>query len=77
MRKFTVTLTVVALVLGAMASQASAQQQLNGAACFRALKNATSIVKPAACNGETGYCGCGPGWVSACAPRCCRCVPCY
>ncbi len=77
MRKFALTLTAVALVLGAMASQASAQQQLRGAACFQALKNASPIVKPAACGGGTGYCGCGPGWVSACAPRCCRCVPCY
>ena len=40
-------------------------------------KNATPFVKQAACNGRTGYCGCGPGWVSACVPRCCRCVPCY
>jgi hypothetical protein len=76
-RKFTMTLAAVALVLGAMASEASAQQQLRGAACFRALNNASSIVKRASCDGGTGYCGCGPGWVSACAPRCCRCVPCY
>ena len=41
------------------------------------LKNTTPFVKQAACNGSTGYCGCGPGWISACAPRCCRCVPCY
>jgi hypothetical protein len=75
MRKFTITLTAAALVLGAMA-QANAQNQQRGAAQIHALKNATPIVTPAACNGTTGGCGCGPGWVSACAPRCCRCVPC-
>ena len=32
---------------------------------------------PGNSNGMTGGCGCGPGWISACAPRCCRCVPCY
>ena len=76
MRKFALTLTAVALVLGAMALEASAQQQSRGAACFRPLKNATTILKPASCDGGTGYCGCGAGWISACAPRCCRCVPC-
>ena len=77
MRKLNLTLTVTALLLGAMAVQATAQNQQRGATCIRALKNATLIVKPAACDGSTGYCGCGPGWISACAPRCCRCVPCY
>jgi Bacterial capsule synthesis protein PGA_cap len=32
--------------------------------------------RQAACNGRTGRCGCGAGWVSACGNRCCRCVPC-
>jgi hypothetical protein len=78
MRKFTVTLTAAALVLGTMGLTASAQEQLRGAASIHALKNATPIVRLAACNGATGVCGCGPGWVSACAPRgCCRCVPCW
>lgn len=76
MRKLTLTLAAATLMLGAMALQASAQSQQRGAACIRALKNATPIVKLAACNGTTGYCGCGPGWISACAPQCCRCVPC-
>jgi hypothetical protein len=73
----TITLATAALVLGAMALPASAQNQQRGAASFHTLKNATPIVKQAACGGGTGYCGCGPGWVSACAPRCCRCVPCW
>jgi hypothetical protein len=41
------------------------------------LKNPTAFVKRAACNGTTGSCGCGPGWVTACPNRCCHCVPCY
>ena len=78
MRKFTVTLTAAALVPGTMGLTASAQEQLRGAASIHALKNATPIVRLAACNGGTGVCGCGPGWISACAPRgCCRCVPCW
>src|ERR1700730_2843995 len=77
MRKLTVTLTAAALLLGTMALQASAQTQQRGAANINALRNATPIVTPAACYGGTGYCGCGPGWVSACSPRCCRCVPCW
>ncbi len=78
MRKLTMVLTAAALVLGAMTLQASAQNQhYTGAACTPALTNASPIIKKAACDGSTGYCGCGPGWVSACAPRCCRCVPCY
>ena len=63
--------------IGALALPASAQNEQRGAASIHALKNATPIVTPAACRGGTGYCGCGPGWVSACAPRCCRCVPCW
>jgi hypothetical protein len=76
-RKLTMTLTAAAVLLGPMALQANAQNQQRGAATIHALKNATPIVTPAACNGGTGYCGCGPGWISACAPRCCRCVPCW
>jgi hypothetical protein len=75
MRKFTLPLAAAALMLGAMALEASAQQQ-RGAACIRSLSNATPIITQAACRGGTGYCGCGPGFISRCAPRCCRCVPC-
>jgi hypothetical protein len=71
-RKVTLTLSAVALVL--MAAQASAQNQQRGAACI--LELTTSIITPVACNGRTGACGCGPGWISACAPRCCQCVRC-
>jgi hypothetical protein len=77
MRKFAMTVMAAAFALGAMALQANAQYQRSGATClYSTLKNATPIVKQAGCRGGTGYCGCGPGWVSACAPNCCRCVPC-
>ncbi len=75
MRKPTMILTATALLL--MAFQASAQNQHRGAAQIHALKNATPLVTPVACYGGTGYCGCGPGWITSCAPRCCRCVPCW
>jgi hypothetical protein len=74
MIKLTMTLTAAALVLGAMAFQASAQ---DGAASTHPLKNMTPIVKLAACNGYTGGCGCAPGWISSCRHRCCRCVRCW
>jgi hypothetical protein len=77
MKKFALTLSAVVLVFGTLALPASAQAEQRGAAGVYKLRNATPIVKQAACNGATGYCGCGPGWISACAPRCCRCVPCY
>ena len=77
MRRLSLTLSAPLLVFGALALPASAQTEMRGAASIHALKNATPIVRQAACGGGTGYCGCGPGWVSACAPRCCRCVPCW
>ncbi len=48
MRKLTMTLTTAALLLGATALQAGAQNQQRGAASIHALKNATPIVTPAA-----------------------------
>ena len=65
MRKLSLALSAAVLVLGALALPASAQNEQRGAASIHALKNATPIVRPAACNGGTGYCGCGPGWISA------------
>jgi hypothetical protein len=79
MRKLKLSLTAAVLVLGTMAMTASAQTQAPGAASFHAqLKNATPIVKQAACNGTTGAYGCGPGWIWSCNRygRHCRCVPC-
>jgi len=77
MKKLAMTLAVAAFALGATALQANAQYQRPGAAaCFYALKNATPVIKRVDCRGGTGGCGCGPGWISACAPGCCRCVPC-
>jgi uncharacterized low-complexity protein len=76
MREFTKALTVSALLLGAMAVQASAQTQAPGAANIHAqMRNATPIVKQAACNGTTGRYGCGPGWVYSSSVR--ACVPCW
>jgi hypothetical protein len=66
-------------MLGGMAMSASAQNQAPGAARLHAqIQNATPIHQ-AACNGWTGSCGCGPGWISACAGagRCCHCVRCW
>jgi hypothetical protein len=79
MKKITMTLTAAILVLGTMAIAVNAQTQSLGASSFHAqLKNATPIVKQAACNGRTGSAGCGPGWVRACGPYGgnCRCVRC-
>jgi len=77
MKKIAMTVMAAAFALGAMGLAANAQIQRSNAVCLiSTMKNSTSIVKNAGCYGGTGYCGCGPGWVSACAPRCCRCVPC-
>jgi hypothetical protein len=76
MRKTTKLIAATMLALAALTLTADAQSQSIGGACTRALANVSMPVKNAACNGSTGYCGCGPGWISACAPRCCRCVPC-
>jgi hypothetical protein len=75
MRKLTMILTAAALVLGTMAIAANAQTQSPGAASFHAqIRNATPL-KQAACRGRWGpYCP--PGWVRACGPWGCRCVPC-
>ena len=72
MKKFVIALAAASGVFGALAMQAGAQ---DGAA-LHALKNQSPIIKLAACNGYTGHCGCAPGWISSCAHRCCRCVPC-
>ena len=77
MKKFILTLSAAVFVFAALALPAGAQNEQRGAASIHVLKNATPIARQAACNGGTGYCGCGPGWISACAPRCCRCVPCW
>ena len=75
MQRLMTTLAAVALILGTMAIGANAQNHQFGAG-FHALKNATPIYTPAGCRGFTGGCGCGPGFISACRDRCCRCVPC-
>jgi hypothetical protein len=75
-RKLTMTVAAAALVLGTMALQANAQNEHRGAAVLKSVKNATPIVTLAACNGTTGHCGCGAGWVSACGDKCCQCRPC-
>jgi hypothetical protein len=76
MRKFTLTLTAAALVLGSLVISASAQSQQAGAASMHALtKNATPIVTQAACGGFGPYCG--PGYTRVCGPYRCWCRPCY
>jgi hypothetical protein len=76
MRKLTMTLTAAALMLGTMAISANAQTAAGAASLHAQIHNAT-MFRHAACNGFTGGCGCAPGWISACANRCCRCVRCY
>jgi hypothetical protein len=77
MRNLAITLITTVFMLGAMALQASAQNVNRGAICpANALKNATPIVTEVACRGWTGRCGCGPGFISACRDRCCRCIRC-
>jgi hypothetical protein len=77
MRKLAMTLTAATLMLGTMAIATNAQTQAPGAASFHAqLKNATPIIKQAACNGTIGVYCCGPGWVRRCGYYGCRCVPC-
>ena len=75
MQNLNKALTVCAFVLGTMVVQASAQTQAPGAANIHAqIRNATPIVKQAACNGRTGRYGCGPGWIYSSSVR--ACVPC-
>lgn len=76
MRRTSKIFAVSMLALAALTLPAEAQSQSVAGACSRAVKALNMSVKEAACNGGTGYCGCGPGWVSACAPRCCECVRC-
>ena len=75
MQNLTKALTVSAVLLGAIAVQASAQTQTQGAANLRAqIRNATPIIEKAACNGTTGSYGCGPGLTWSSSVR--ACVPC-
>jgi len=77
MRKFVMILPAAMFVLGTMAMTDSVQAQGLGAAkVSQQLKNATPYIEKAACNGTTGGCGCGPGWVTSCPGGCCTCVPC-
>jgi hypothetical protein len=77
MRRFTMTLTAVMLVLGTMCMAASAQTQAPGAVGFHAqLRNATPIIKEAACNGQWGIYGCPPGTVRYCRGTRCWCGRC-
>jgi hypothetical protein len=68
-------LAVCALLLGAMVEQTSAQTQALGAANIHTqIRNATPIIKKAACNGTTGAYGCGPGLIWSSSVH--ACVPC-
>ena len=75
MGKFTMTLTVAAVVLVTTAIAANAQTQMPGAAGLHAqLQNATPL-KQAACRGWGPYCR--PGFTRVCGPYRCWCRPCY
>jgi len=76
MQRTTKIIATALLFLGALSLEASAQTMSIGSWRAQALPNYSTPFKNAACNGRTGYCGCGPGWISSCAPRCCHCVPC-
>ena len=76
MRRTTTIIATALLVLGTMTLDASAQSTSLGSLLSRATPNYSTPFKNAACNGRTGRCGCGPGWISSCLPYCCRCVPC-
>jgi hypothetical protein len=72
MKTLTLTLAAAALVLGATALSANAQQLGTGHA---QLQNATPIVKNVACRGYGARCG--PGFTWACGPYGrCFCRPC-
>jgi len=73
MKRLVMKLTAAALTSAVLAISANAQTLSYSAASFHAqIKNATPIIKQAACNGTTGGHGCGPGWVWNGA-RCVRC----
>ena len=76
MRKTTTIIATALLVLGTMTLGANAQSVNLGSWLSKTIPSYSTPFKNAACNGRTGYCGCGPGWISSCAPRCCHCVPC-
>jgi hypothetical protein len=89
MRKLALTLAAGALAFGVLISHAAAQQlntpqmmspRATAASEFSVLTIPTlkfaSPATVAACNGHTGACGCGPGFVSACRHYCCHCRPC-
>jgi hypothetical protein len=77
MRRLTMILAAAMLVLGTTAMMTGADGKPMGASSVgQAVKNFTPLIKEAACNGRTGHCGCGAGWISSCGNRCCKCVPC-
>ena len=73
MRRLTLIVAAAALMAGLIAMPADAQL---GALPLHALTNMTPMATLASCTGTTGYCGCGPGFISSCAPGCCKCVRC-
>lgn len=73
MRRLTLIMAAAALMAGPIAMPASAQR---GALPRGALTNITPMATLASCTGTTGYCGCGPGFISSCAPGCCNCIRC-
>jgi hypothetical protein len=77
MTRLALTFAAAALMLGSLALNAGAQTQNTGAASFHALaRNATPIVKEAACNGAWGR-WCPPGRHRVCGPYRCWCAACW
>jgi len=66
MKKLVTVVAAGALIGGsmlAMSMMANAGVQAPSSSSFdAALKGTSSIAQPAACNGHTGWHGCGPGW---------------
>jgi hypothetical protein len=76
MRKLVLTVAAATFALGTMAFTASAQSSLGADSIHGQIKNATPIVKDAACRGWGPRCG--PGFTWACGPYGrCWCRPCY
>jgi hypothetical protein len=77
MTRLVLTFAAAALMLGSLVLNASAQTQNTGAASFHAVaRNATPIVKEAACNGAWGR-WCPPGRHRVCGPYRCWCAACW
>ena len=74
MRKLTMSLAAMALMVGMTVMTASAQTQ--GLHSLNALRNATPIVKEVGCRGPGDWGKCPPGLHRVCSYGRCWCAPC-